>query len=415
MIAKCPDASRGTRTFLKSVRYIEKHEHRAEIERGGVGVSFGERVSYATNSEKVAWMHYRGVTSIDTAPVEMKATAALSRRCKDPVCHLILGYADADKPTRPQMIADAERLLTALDMADHQYVLSVHRDTDNLHAHVVANRIGPDGKANALWNERIIRERVCAEIAAERDWGIVVGRHNRDIAQRHLGLDHLPAAPPRRVFDRDFNRAHGSGVLPWEEAARPYVLEAVERASSWDDLRTRLDAHGVVLKAVERGVRFQGLAFAEGVAPNAPGCGASRIGDACKLAALEARFGPYHAAGIERPAPQTIAEVVTPEKPGLWEDRMRAAILEAVDGAHSWDELRAGLSEVGVVVKGVERGGRFAGLAFAQSIDAGVPGCGSLAHRRSVQEDRLGGTFRAVPRHAVASCACAAGARHTGA
>ena len=84
MIAKCPDATPRSRTFMKSVRYIEKHEHRTQHEHDGV--SFGDRIAYATNDEKVAWMHMRGVTSVETAPVEMKAAAAeVSRRTLEPL------------------------------------------------------------------------------------------------------------------------------------------------------------------------------------------------------------------------------------------------------------------------------------------------------------------------------------------
>ena len=40
-------------------------------------------------------------------------------------------------------------------------------------------------------------------------------------------------------------------------------------------------------------VRVQGLAFAQGRQPDAPGCGASRIDPRCKKSALEQRFGPF--------------------------------------------------------------------------------------------------------------------------
>jgi hypothetical protein len=178
-------------------------------------------------------------------------------------------------------------------MRGHQYVLSVHQDTDDFHAHVIANRIGRDGKANDLWNERIIRERICAEIAAERGWEIVVGHHNRDIVRRVEKQHEMPEAPARRLWDGEYRRLHERGEMPWQEIARPYVLDAVERAQSWEELHRRLDAHGVVAKVVKRGDRVQGLAFAEGTDARAPGCGASRIDKRCSLFVLEARFGAF--------------------------------------------------------------------------------------------------------------------------
>jgi hypothetical protein len=291
MITKSVPARCGTRTFATAVGYITRQHH--ERERTDVGRSFQSGVGYATAPEKAAWIHLRGVSSLETAWLEMEAVAALSRRCRDPVYHLIVAYAKHEHPTRAQMVSDAERLLKALGMGENQYVLAAHMDTDDLHAHVIANRIGPGGRANDLWHERIIRERVSAEIAAERGWDIVVGRHNRDIVQRVAQLHELPSAPERRLSDGEYRRLHAQGELPWQEVARPHVLDAVDRATDWSDLRRRLAEHGVVVKLVERGGRIQGLAFAEGHDRNAPGCGASRIADRCKLRALEARFGAF--------------------------------------------------------------------------------------------------------------------------
>jgi hypothetical protein len=291
VITKSVPARCGTRTFATAVGYITREHH--EPERTDVGRSFQSGVEYATAPEKAAWIHLRGVISLETAWLEMEAVAALSRRCKDPVYHLIVAYAKHEHPTRAQMVSDAERLLKALGMGENQYVLAAHMNTDDLHAHVIANRIGPSGRANDLWHERIIRERISAEIAAERGWEIVVGRHNRDIVQRVRQLHELPTAPVRRLRDGEYRRLHDRGELPWQDVARPYVLDAVDRAVDWSDLHRRLGEHGVVVKLVERGGRVQGLAFAEGRDASAPGCGASRVDDRCKLRALEARLGPF--------------------------------------------------------------------------------------------------------------------------
>ncbi|MGA7249446.1 MAG: relaxase/mobilization nuclease domain-containing protein, partial [Candidatus Cybelea sp.] len=179
MISEGVAARAHTRTFAIGVDYITEHTHQRAMAKAGH--SFESGVSYASAPEKAEWVHLRGVISVETAAIEMEAVAALSRRCRDPVYHLIVAYAKNEHPTREQVVSDAERLFKAIGMEKSQYVLAVHKDTDDYHAHVIANRIGPDGKANDLWQERIKRERVCAEIAAERGWQIVVGHHNRDI------------------------------------------------------------------------------------------------------------------------------------------------------------------------------------------------------------------------------------------
>ena len=65
-------------------------------------------------------------------------------------------------------------------MEKSQYALAMHKDTDDFHAHVIANRIGADGKANDLWHERIKLARVCAEINRTR-----LGDRRRPTQPRH--------------------------------------------------------------------------------------------------------------------------------------------------------------------------------------------------------------------------------------
>ncbi len=392
MITKSVPARAHTRTFAVGVDYITRHTHQRAVAMAGH--SFERGVNYANAPEKAEWVHLRGVMSVETAAIEMEAVAALSSRCRDPVYHLIIAYAKRERTTREQVVSDAERLLKAIGMEKSQYVLAAHKDTDDFHAHVIANRVGLDGRANDLWHERIVRERVCAEIAAERGWDIVVGHHNRDIVQRIERLHELPAEPQRRLSDGAYRRLHERGALPWQESARPYVLDAVDRAHDWSDLHQRLAAHGVVVKLVRRGERVQGLAFAEGLDRRAPGCAASRIDARCALSALERRFGPF--APSRDPVPD-IARV-TP-----WSDTVRPTILTAVDAATSWEDLTARLDQHGIVIKVVQRGARVQGLAFAQGRDATAPGCGASRIdprcKKAALEQRLGPFPRAGRQH----------------
>ncbi|MGB6713014.1 MAG: relaxase/mobilization nuclease domain-containing protein [Candidatus Cybelea sp.] len=366
MISKSVPARSRTRSFATGIDYITEHAHERACQQAGR--SFRDSIGYASAPKKAAWVQLRGVTSVETAAIEMEAVGVLSRRCKDPVYHLIVAYAKGEHPTREQVVSDAERLLKAIGMERNQYVLAAHEDTDNYHAHVIANRIDPNGKANDLWQERIKRERVCAESAAERGWEIVVGRHNRDIVQRVRHLYAPPPSPEHRLSDGAYRRLRERGELPWQESARPYVLDAVDRAKSWSEMHERLVAHGVVAKLVRRGDRIRGLAFAEGFERGAAGCAASRIDARCALPALERRFGPF------MPSRELAKEPIDATR---WVQSARATILAAVDSARSWDDLTRQLDHDGVVVKLIARGARVQGLAFARGRDPGAPGCGA--------------------------------------
>jgi Relaxase/Mobilisation nuclease domain len=386
MISKSVPARSHTRRFATGIDYITEHAHERACRQARR--SFGDGIGYASAPKKSAWVHLRGVTSVETAALEMEAVAALSRRCKDPVYHLIVAYAKGEHPTREQVVSDAERLLKAIGMERNQYVLAAHQDTQNYHAHAIANRIGPDGKANDLWQERIKRERVCAEIAAERGWEIVVGRHNRDIIQRARHLYAPSPDPERRLSDGAYRRLCERGELPWQESARPYVLDAVDRAKDWSDLHQRLAAHGVVAKLVRRSERMRGLALAEGFGRGAPGCAASRIDARCALPALERRFGPF------TPSRELAKETIDATR---WAQSTRATILTAVESARSWDELTQRLERDGIVVKLIARGARVQGLAFAQGPEPGPPGCGASRIHPRCKKATLEQRFGACP------------------
>ena len=386
MISKSVAARSHTRRFATGIDYITEHAHERACAQAGR--SFGDGIGYASAPKKAAWVQLRGVTSVEMAALEMEAVAALSRRCKDPVYHLIVAYAQGEHPTREQVVSDAERLLKAIGMERNQYVLAAHQDTDNYHAHVIANRIGPNGKANDLWQERIKRERTCAEIAAERGWEIVVGRHNRDIVQRVRHLYAPPPDPERRLSDGVYRQLIERGELPWQESARPYVLDAIDRAKSWSELHERLVAHGVVAKLVKRCERIRGLAFAEGFERGAPGCAASRIDTRCALPALERRFGPFTPS----------RELTKDTSDGAqWVQNARATILGAVDSARSWEDLTQQLDRDGIVVKLIARGTRVQGLAFAQGRDPGAPGCGASRIHPRCKKAALEQRFGACP------------------
>ena len=178
------------------------------------------------------------------------------------------------------------------------------------------------------------------------------------------------------------------GELPWQESARPYVLDAIDRAKSWSELHERLVAHGVVAKLVKRCERIRGLAFAEGFERGAPGCAASRIDTRCALPALERRFGRFTPS----------RELTKDTSDGAqWVQNARATILGAVDSARSWEDLTQQLDRDGIVVKLIARGTRVQGLAFAQGRDPGRTGLRCVADPSALQESSTEQRFGACP------------------
>ena len=78
MITKSVPARARTRTFAVGVDYITEHTHQRAV--AAAGVTFEGGVTYASAPEKAAWVHLRGVTSVETDVY--KRQRERSRECR---------------------------------------------------------------------------------------------------------------------------------------------------------------------------------------------------------------------------------------------------------------------------------------------------------------------------------------------
>ena len=79
---------------------------------------------------------------------EMKLINDYNSRCKNKFLRIEIGIAPQDEP---KMTAQALSRLASLfakqmNLDDHQWVAVTHKDTDNLHIHIIANRISLGGQ-----------------------------------------------------------------------------------------------------------------------------------------------------------------------------------------------------------------------------------------------------------------------------
>ena len=79
---------------------------------------------------------------------EMKLIGDYNSRCKNKFLRIEIGIAPKDEPQMTFKTLNRIALLFAKQMGldDHQWVAVTHKDTDNLHIHIIANRISLGGK-----------------------------------------------------------------------------------------------------------------------------------------------------------------------------------------------------------------------------------------------------------------------------
>ena len=105
---------------------------------------------------------------------EMKLINDYNSRCKNKFLRIEIGIAPQDEPRMTFKILNRLALLFAKQMGldDHQWVAVTHKDTDNLHIHIIANRISLGGQA---YNTTFVSNRA-ARVAEElsRKYGLTI-------------------------------------------------------------------------------------------------------------------------------------------------------------------------------------------------------------------------------------------------
>ncbi len=77
---------------------------------------------------------------------QFQDVSKLSKWVEKPVLHLSIRLAPGDSLTREQFIEIGREAAKEFGVADHQYICILHKDTQQQHIHIVANRVGYDGK-----------------------------------------------------------------------------------------------------------------------------------------------------------------------------------------------------------------------------------------------------------------------------
>jgi len=78
---------------------------------------------------------------------DFKEVARLSRRTENPVLHISMRLAPGETLLKDQWMEIAQQCTKEFGVADHQYICVLHKDTHQPHIHIVANRVGFNGKA----------------------------------------------------------------------------------------------------------------------------------------------------------------------------------------------------------------------------------------------------------------------------
>ncbi|WP_048782430.1 TraI/MobA(P) family conjugative relaxase [Pantoea vagans] len=260
--------------------------------------------------------------SLETAAAEMNMTAMQNRRCKDAVYHFILSWQSEEDPSPDAIFSSVRYSMKQLGMEDHQYVAAIHRDTDNVHCHVSANRVHPTTfRAQNMWNDADTLQKCCRVL--ERELGFKVDNgswHMDEHGDLHRTKRDMPSAPrgaaKREIFS-DKESLHGYAV---RETREKITAVAEQDNLSWDMLHNMLYTKGLGVREQSGGLAIYDLFNPEGVSVKA-----SDVHPAISLPEMTRRCGEY------QPAPP----VYNPDRP---EDGMLGMDISYMPQLHVRDQ-----------------------------------------------------------------------------
>ena len=132
----------------------------------------------------------------------MKLINDYNSRCKNKFLRIEIGIAPQDEPRMTFKILNRLALLFAKQMGldDHQWVAVTHKDTDNLHIHIMANRISLEGQVHDTTFVSNRAARVAEELSHK--YGLTIAKEVRSV-QPHRKAQANPARERTKQQVRD--------------------------------------------------------------------------------------------------------------------------------------------------------------------------------------------------------------------
>lgn len=258
--------SKMTKAFNDLIRYIED----AQIKSEKILLSnrFSAILNYSvaeiddmTSKEKCVAIRTHGVLDISTAHIEMNAVAAKNIRCKDPTYHFILSWPEHERPKYDAIFDAAEHAIAALGLKEHQYVIAIHGNTDNVHCHIAINRINPITfrSRNIEWATKTLHL-AARQSEIKHNWshdnGIYVVK--TDAENRKTIVINSELASPE---SNHFRQTHSTVLPAWHdpESLESWIKRDIAKAlkehlpnlQGWSDLHYWLHQYGI--KVVDTG------------------------------------------------------------------------------------------------------------------------------------------------------------------
>ncbi|WNC89601.1 TraI/MobA(P) family conjugative relaxase [Paraburkholderia sp. FT54] len=272
IVKQVPNRHDGKSDFGELARYIT----------GGIGVdehakAVRERPGFGPLTEYVAQAHGKAgqdkcvavslhrIRSVATAAAQFHSVAMRNPNVENPVVHLIVSWPEHERPSYDAIFAAGRDVLKALNLHDHQSLMAIHNDTDNLHCHIEVSRVHPDTyKSQHLpWMHRTLH-RAAREIEIRNGWfhddGLFVVQTLPDGRKAVVPNTSYRDAPD---IDRSLRGEKAQRMGAWSdkpslvqycrEMVKDEMARLLDSAAGWDAAHQLLGEHGMRIHKIGAG------------------------------------------------------------------------------------------------------------------------------------------------------------------
>ncbi|MEI6420588.1 MAG: TraI/MobA(P) family conjugative relaxase [Lentisphaerota bacterium] len=243
---------------------------------------------------------------------EMLALSQEAVRSKDTVNHYVMSWQEGEQPSHAQIDEAVNIFLDELGLKDHQTVYGLHADTDNLHLHLVINRVHPDTlkviKPNKGFDIEAAHKAI-ARIEHAQGWRREQHGRYQVLENGELGREHVDTEKQRQPDQVKRDRENRTGEKSAERIAIEDGAAIIKSASDWQTLHRQL---------AEKGLRYEKKGSGAMLFVGDVGVKPSRVDRAASLPHLQKRLGPYEPPSIQLNIVERKPEPIQTGQPG-WE------------------------------------------------------------------------------------------------
>ena len=299
--------------IVKKVPNPKKSASKAQ--RIGQLTSYVRSPESESPQEKCLYAGARGFMMDDpkSQTAEMIALSQEAVRSKDTINHYVLSWREGEQPSPEQVEEAVSIFMDELGWKDHQAIYGLHSDTDNIHLHIVINRVHPETLKIVEKNRGFdieLAHKAIARIEHAQGWQREQNGRYQVLENGELGRAPYDPEKPRQPDQKKRDMENRTG----EKSAHRIAIEdgaaIIKQAQTWEQLHRELAA---------KGMRYEKTGSGATVFVGDVGVKASDVDRNASLAKMQKRLGEYQPAPQRQQVAPREPEPIKPDVPG-WKD-----------------------------------------------------------------------------------------------